>query len=83
MYIFAVRFIAAWHCSAVNQFPRSISSFFTPLKRRMPAGKSALRRAEVGRFVCEPTHGAQMEIDGAWCELTRFEMRAVARPRSC
>ena len=32
----------------------------------------------VGRFICAPTPCTKTKIDGAWCELAKFEMIAAA-----
>jgi hypothetical protein len=36
-------------------------------------------KTAVGRFVCEPAHGAKTQIDGFGGELTGFEMRATTQ----
>ena len=55
----SIRMDQTARCSAANQFPRRMPSFFTLFTRRIPAAKSTLEKTAVGSLVCQATHGAK------------------------
>ena len=67
---------SACPCSAVNQLPSLTPSFFTPLTRRIPAAKSALRRPQSDASYASRRTAPRRRLMVPGARL-RFQMQSV------
>ena len=68
---------SACPCSAVNQLPSLTPSFFTPLTRRIPAAKSALRSPQSAASYARRRTAPRRRLIVPGSEIAGFQMHSV------